>query len=133
MAINRATRRAAPACVETGVLESASGQRDEPLEELIARERAHRLWEALERLKVIDREVLLAFYIQGRSLIEIAERFEAPIGTIKRRLHTARKRLRAELEASAGDPDEWSEAPIRDEDDDELDLVAFGAEASTMW
>src|SRR5262249_2646796 len=72
MAINRATRRNEPSSVETVVLESASGSRSDPLDELIARERARRLWEGLGRLKVLDRETLLAFYIQGQSLLEIA-------------------------------------------------------------
>ena len=35
--------------------------------------------------------------IDGRSLVEMAERFRSPLGTIKRRLHTARNRLRDEL------------------------------------
>src|SRR5918995_1471040 len=78
------------------------GDRD-ALDQLIARERAQHLWEALARIKAIDREVLVAFYIQGESLIEIADRLDAPIGTIKRRLHTARKRLKAELESGVGD------------------------------
>ncbi len=47
MAINRATRRVAPPCVEAGVLEGASAQFDEPLDQLISRERADRLWKAL--------------------------------------------------------------------------------------
>jgi RNA polymerase sigma-70 factor (ECF subfamily) len=33
----------------------------------------------------------------GQSLIQMAEFFEAPIGTIKRRLHVARLRLAAEI------------------------------------
>src|SRR6476469_9878478 len=74
MAINRATRRVAPPSVETEVLEGAAGQLDDPLDEMIARERAKRLWEGLGRLKDLDRETLVAFYIQGQSLIEMAER-----------------------------------------------------------
>ena len=131
MAINWATRRLAPASVETGVLEGACGRRDDPVDELISRERAERLWEAIARLKVIDREVLVAFYIEGRSLIEIAERFDAPIGTIKRRLHTARKRLKAELRACAADPDEWSDGP--DEDEEDADLVGAAADDRRLW
>lgn len=135
MAINRATRRNAPASVEAIVLEGACEQRDDPLDELIARERASRLWEALDRLKTIDREALMAFYIQGQSLIEIAERFGVPIGTVKRRLHTARKRLKAELESSVADAGEWSDADAdADLDDpDDGDLVAAGAEESNVW
>src|SRR5688572_17548951 len=92
MAINRATRRVSPPSVEDEVLDAASGRRDDPLDELIRRERAQHLWAGLERLKPLDREALVAFYIHGRSLIEIAEDLDVPIGTIKRRLHTARKR-----------------------------------------
>ena len=124
MAINRATRRVAPPSVETEVLEGAGERRDDPLDELIARERARRLYEGLGRLKPLDRETLTAFYIQGQSLLEMAERLETPIGTIKRRLHIARKRLKAELQADTADTDEWTDAPAEEEGE----LV--GAEAS---
>jgi RNA polymerase sigma-70 factor, ECF subfamily len=124
MAINRATRRNVPASVETDVLESAVEHRDDPLDALITRERAARLWEGLARLKVLDRDTLVAFYIQGQSLVEIAERLDAPIGTIKRRLHTARKRLKAELEAVAAHADEWSDDPGVDVEDDEEGVAA---------
>ena len=136
MAINRATRRVGPTSVEPVVLEGASGHREDPLGELISRERARRLWEAIGRLKTIDREALVAFYIQGRSLIEIAEQLDAPIGTIKRRLHTARKRLKAELQAVAPDADEWSDSPILNDDDeseDEAELVGVGSGADNRW
>jgi RNA polymerase sigma-70 factor, ECF subfamily len=133
MAINRATRRVSPPSVEVGVLEGASQQTDEPLDQLIGRERAERLWEALGRLKSLDREALDAFYIRGHSLLEIAEQLGVPLGTVKRRLHTARKRLRVELEGSVADAQEWTdgltEAP--DEEFDEPALV--GAGAGSMW
>ena len=115
MAINRATRRVAPPSVEDEILEGAGAVHDDPLDGLIARERAARLWEGLRRLKDLDRETLVAFYIEGRSLIEISERVDAPIGTIKRRLHTARKRLKAELEADSPDPTAWVDNPYDDE------------------
>ena len=137
MAINRATRRIAPSTVETSVLEGACEHRDDPLDALISRERAQKLWEALGRLKTIDREALLAFYIKGQSLIEIAETLDAPIGTIKRRLHTARKRLKAMLEESGGEADEWIDhLPADDNEDDadtEPDLVGAGAAGSHGW
>ena len=110
MAINRATRRLPPSTVATDVLEGAGEVHSDPLDELIARERAQRLWEGLEQLKSLDRETLVAFYIHGQSLLEMADRLDTPVGTIKRRLHTARKRLRAELEAGVIDASEWSEA-----------------------
>lgn len=131
MAINRATRRNVPMSVEAGVLEGAAGQSADPLDELITRERAQRLWEALERLKRIDRETLVAFYIQGQSLLKIAGAVEAPLGTIKRRLHTARKRLKAELESASRDVDEWSPSwigDLEDENDNENDLAESAAQ-----
>jgi RNA polymerase sigma-70 factor (ECF subfamily) len=118
MAINRATRRLPPPSVETDVLEGAGADRNDPLDELIARERAQRLYEGLARLKPLDRETLVAFYIRGQSLLEMAEDVEAPVGTIKRRLHTARKRLKAVLEGSVADASEWSD-DMADEVDSE--------------
>jgi RNA polymerase sigma-70 factor, ECF subfamily len=128
MAINRATRRVAPPCVESGVLEGASAQVDGPLDQLISRERADRLWEALSRLKSLDREALDAFYIRGHSLIEIAEMLDVPLGTVKRRLHTARKRLRLALERSIDDADEWTDGRVVDCEDDGLESELVGSE-----
>jgi RNA polymerase sigma-70 factor (ECF subfamily) len=120
MAINRATRRVPPAPVEHGVLESIGASHDNPLDTLIRHERAARLWEGLARLKPLDRDTLVAFYIHGHTLIEMAERHDAPIGTIKRRLHTARLRLKAELQNSSADEDEWYDELPDSADEPEL-------------
>ncbi len=109
MAINRATRRVPPRPLEDDVLEGVTAHRDDPHDTLVRREHAARLWEALGRLKPLDRETLVGFYIDGHSLNELAERHDAPLGTIKRRLHTARRRLKAELESSVADVDEWTD------------------------
>lgn len=120
MAINRATRRVAPPSLEDEILESVSAYRAEPLLELIARERAARLWEALGELRTMDREALTAFYIRGLSLVEIAEELDVPVGTVKRRLHVARKRLKSALRDSVADADEWGGV---EEEDEELALA----------
>ena len=133
MAINRATRRVAPPSVEAGVLEGASLESDEPLDQLIDRERAERVWAALGRLKSMDREALDAFYIRGHSLVEIAELLDVPLGTVKRRLHTARKRLKVELETSVADPLEWCDSGTCRDDEDELELVGAGASEASAW
>ena len=65
---------------------------------LVRAERCEELRKGLEKLKRTDRETLVAFYIQGRSLKQMSREFETPVGTIKRRLHVARNRLRACLE-----------------------------------
>jgi RNA polymerase sigma-70 factor (ECF subfamily) len=139
MAINRATRRVPPQTVDAGLLEGAYEQADQPVDELIARERAERLWEALGRLKPLDRDTLVAFYIRGLTLVDMAEEVEAPLGTIKRRLHTARKRLRLELESCVADAREWSDGfavhSTEDEEDEDavaLDYMGAGAPAA-QW
>ena len=124
MAINRVTRRVPPLSVEDEVLDGRGRWDAEPVDHMIALERAERLRESLGRLREIDREALTSFYINGQSLNEIAERLEAPIGTIKRRLHTARKRLRLELESSVADPTDW----IADESEFVLDDDLVAAE-----
>jgi RNA polymerase sigma-70 factor, ECF subfamily len=134
MAINRATRRVAPSTVDVGVLEGAYERALQPVDELITRERAERLWVALRRLKTLDRESLVAFYIRGLSLVEMAGELDVPLGTVKRRLHIARKRLRLELESSVADAEEWADGldPVGegDVDEEESGCVGSGLEAS---
>ena len=52
-------------------------------------------------LKPLDRQTLEAFYLRGRSLKQMGREFDVPTGTIKRRLHVARQRLRAVMEGEA--------------------------------
>lgn len=96
--INRCTRRPPSIAVEPEVLERPDNRHEAPLETLLLRERKAQLQEGLQRLASLDRNTLVAFYLNGRSLIEMSDDFEAPVGTIKRRLHVARKRLAKELE-----------------------------------
>jgi RNA polymerase sigma-70 factor (ECF subfamily) len=49
----------------------------------------------------VDRATLVAFYLRGRSLKQMSREFETPVGTIKRRLHVARNRLKKALERGA--------------------------------
>ena len=125
MAINRATRRVPPSSVETEILEGASGsiRRDDPLDSLINLERASKLWSGLNRLKTLDRETLVSFYIHGHSLAEMAKTLDAPIGTIKRRLHTARKRLKAELQSVTPDAEEWVDGACETAEEEAFELA----------
>jgi RNA polymerase sigma-70 factor (ECF subfamily) len=97
-AINRSVRRPPALAVEPHTLEGVGGAVEGPLSSLLARERVDQLHEGLDRLASLDRSTLVAFYIEGQSLIEMSDEFSAPVGTIKRRLHVARKRLAKELE-----------------------------------
>ena len=97
MAINRAIRRSPAISVEPEVLAATMESNDLPSDQLLEFERKEQLTDGLDRLGQMDRETLLAFYVNGQSLLEMADDFDAPLGTIKRRLHVARKRLAEQL------------------------------------
>ena len=101
MAINRLTRRGPLHRADAEVLDHAEAAGAGPLEQLVRSEQAAALYRGLDRLKPVDRATLLAFYIRGRSLKQMSREFETPVGTIKRRLHVARNRLKKQLERAA--------------------------------
>jgi RNA polymerase sigma-70 factor (ECF subfamily) len=70
---------------------------DTPIRKIMATETRRQVRAGLRQLGRLDRQTLEAFYVRGRSLLEMSDEFDAPVGTIKRRLHVARKRLAAEL------------------------------------
>jgi RNA polymerase sigma-70 factor (ECF subfamily) len=55
------------------------------------------LHQELARLPVIEREVLVLFYLEELSLADLAGILEVPVGTVKSRLYRARRLLGAEL------------------------------------
>ena len=98
MAINRMTRtRHAVAC-DPETLEATCLAKGTPEQEAQDREQAAAVRESIDRLGELDQETLKAFYLRGQSLIEMSVEFDAPVGTIKRRLHVARKRLAKEMD-----------------------------------
>jgi RNA polymerase sigma-70 factor (ECF subfamily) len=99
MVINRVTRRARAQAAEPKLLDATPARTPTPLDALIAGEQASRVRAGIERLGAMDRETLVAFYFRGKSLDQISRDVEAPVGTIKRRLHVARNRLRRQLES----------------------------------
>jgi RNA polymerase sigma-70 factor (ECF subfamily) len=98
MAINRLVRRKPVVATEPSTLDATIEDVRTPLAEALANERARAVRAAVRQLRPLDRQTLDAFYVRGKSLIEMSDEFGAPIGTIKRRLHVARKRLARELE-----------------------------------
>lgn len=96
--INRSVRRPPSVAVEPQSLASVDGEAVAPLDSLLTTERAAQVHAGLDRLAQLDRSTLVAFYLQGQSLVQMSDEFSAPVGTIKRRLHVARKRLAKELE-----------------------------------
>jgi RNA polymerase sigma-70 factor (ECF subfamily) len=101
MAINRQVRRAPTIATEPQALDATCIESTTPLDAALANERAVQVRGGLAQLRELDRSTLEAFYVRGQSLSEMSASFAAPIGTIKRRLHVARKRLARQLEAAA--------------------------------
>jgi len=58
---------------------------------------------ALGRLDVDQRSILALHHLEGRSVAELAEILGIPVGTVKSRLHTARRALQAAIDAEARD------------------------------
>lgn len=98
MSINRAVRRPSETMTAPDGFAGYAAVRGAPVEGVLRNEQARQVRTGLDKLRRLDRETLLAFYFEGQSLKEMSDRFASPIGTIKRRLHTARNRLREELE-----------------------------------
>ncbi len=101
MAINRAVRRGPVVATEGETYEAYCVEHETPLGRALAQEREDQVHRGLRRLPELDRDTLVAFYFRGQSLLEMSDQFQSPVGTIKRRLHVARKRLAKELQALA--------------------------------
>lgn len=97
MAINRLTRRGMRAGLEPEVIDAVAARTAGPAEEAERTEERAALRAGLRRLKAGDRATLEAFYLRGQSLKQMARTTGAPLGTIKRRLHVARQRLKDAL------------------------------------
>lgn len=94
LSINRAVRRPHETCVEPATFESLQMAPENPFDQMLRQENIDQLRAGLNRLGDLDRATLWAFYFEGSSLKEMSDQFASPIGTIKRRLHTARGRLK---------------------------------------
>jgi RNA polymerase sigma-70 factor (ECF subfamily) len=97
MSINRAVRRPKEALCNPHSFAVLRSDPVTPLDGLLREEQSVRVRGGLSKLRKIDRQTLIAFYFKGQSLKQMSREFNSPVGTIKRRLHTARNRLRDEL------------------------------------
>ncbi len=97
MSINRAVRRPHETVRSPEMFGSLTDNTETPLADLMRTEAAAEVRGGLEKLRELDRQTLIAFYFEGQSLKQMSDQFDSPIGTIKRRLHTARNRLKEML------------------------------------
>jgi len=107
-AINRVSRTKFSVACDPETLEATCAVTAAPDAMAVDREQAEAVRSGIDRLGQLDQQTLRAFYLQGQSLVEMSDRFDAPLGTIKRRLHTARRRLaetmQAETSSAHSDP-----------------------------
>ena len=76
-------------------------------EEMERQEMARMLHEAVASLPDLEREPVEMFYFEERSIGDISDALGAPRGTVKRRLHDARGRLRKMLPFDRHAMDSW--------------------------
>ncbi len=75
-----------------------SGAKDDPGELLVREEDEAEFLRSLEKLPLPHRSVLLLHFLEDFSLEEIAAATGVPVGTVKSRLHYAKRALRQILE-----------------------------------
>src|SRR5262245_12244567 len=98
---DRATRRRAPAQVSLEEGSEPAGSAPGPEDALARREGRERLRAAIESLPAHERAALSVHVFAGLSLDETAAWLELPPSTVKKRVHSARARLRGGFDALA--------------------------------
>jgi RNA polymerase sigma-70 factor (ECF subfamily) len=58
---------------------------------------------ALRALEIDQRSILVLHHLEGRSIVELAAFLDIPTGTVKSRLHAARRALQAAIDAEGRD------------------------------
>ncbi|MFC1453129.1 sigma-70 family RNA polymerase sigma factor [Verrucomicrobiota bacterium] len=96
-------------------------ERAEP--EVGSRDLREQVLEAIGKLGKAQRETVTLYYINGYTVDEVATMQESPVGTVKRRLHEARKTLKDEMMKTVEGVLK-SEAPKEDFGERVLDLLS---------
>ena len=102
----RADRRRAAREGHAGHAPNRDGGHEPPaaLEDLAARERADRLWAAIDALPDKLRVVVVLSNIEGHGIRDVARLLGLPDGTVKSRLFLARQRLKEQLQWMLSEP-----------------------------
>lgn len=83
--------------VDFETIEEPISERASPEAALEQAELREQVLDAVGRLSKTQRETVTLYYISEYSLAEVAAIQEAPLGTVKRRLHEARKKLKQDM------------------------------------
>lgn len=73
------------------------GRKDMPSYEAEVEESWHQIRQAITSLPLLQRGVVVLYYVNDLSLQEISDILEIPVGTVKSRLHYGRQALKKEL------------------------------------
>lgn len=76
--------------------QQATYDEPDPADQVVDRVDVRRL---VDRVPVVEREVLVLFHLEDLSLEECAEVLGVPVGTVKSRLHRARRMMREGAES----------------------------------
>ena len=103
LSYNRKPRRAVViGSLEEELDEPAAGEEGSPATLAERAELRRVVLECVDRLGPKHKVVVVLHYLNGLNLAEVAEVVEAPIGTVKSRLHYALRHLRTHLSAHPG-------------------------------
>lgn len=103
-----------------------------PHTEIEKQELRHHVMTAIGQLSQKQRETATLFYINGYSQEEVARIQEVPIGTVRRRLHDARKKLKEEMIGVVEDVLK-SEAPKEDFGERVFDILSRYGRPNIPW
>ncbi len=87
---------------DEAVQKADTGRSPSSLEQVIMQEEAQAIARAVRTLPVKQRSVVVLYYYQQYQINEIAQMLGCLEGTVKSRLHTARKQLKKALEDDFG-------------------------------
>ena len=86
---------AVPIEMAVGVMENSPL----PIDQIISEEQISNLNYSLSRLASYQREMVIRFYLKEQSVRQIAEELNLPVGTVKRRLFDAKKKVKERFES----------------------------------
>ena len=94
---HRLLKKHAVPAVDLGEAREVPSPNPNPLEVLESKEAKQQVWQLLRELGESDREILTLYYLQDRSVGQVSSFLDVPATTVKKRLYTARKRLRKRM------------------------------------
>lgn len=100
---DRITRAKSQLIVTLDMAMDVASENETQAESMERSERQNKIWKTIDFLPRHQRSTVLLYYISGYSHKEISEFLDVPVSTIKKRLYSARNKLRELLEGALED------------------------------